>query len=179
MKCFNHEDREAVATCQKCGKGLCKECAAKYTPCLCDQCFEAVQRQNAQQVQAAENNRKRKYIAHLTHTRGEFFRTCLYGVLLAGFLFWFCTIGDTPAKQVWADFKVVWPFLVCIPFGWRVVAPFKQETQVIVIDNIWVMLGYYGVQIAIAFVMGIPCFIYMFVKMILAQRKLSKEKNNQ
>lgn len=81
------------------------------TPCLCDQCFEAIQRQTAQQAQAAENNRKRKYVTHLTHTRGEFFRTCLYGI-----------------------------------------------------------------QIAIAFVMGIPCFIYMFVKMILAQRKLSKAK---
>ena len=23
MKCFNHPEREAVATCQKCGKGLC------------------------------------------------------------------------------------------------------------------------------------------------------------
>lgn len=29
MKCFNHTEREAVATCQKCGKSLCKECAGK------------------------------------------------------------------------------------------------------------------------------------------------------
>lgn len=84
MKCFNHEDREAVASCQKCGKGLCKECASKYTPCLCDECFARIQQQSAQQAQAAEENRKRKYIASLTYTRGEFFKTCLYGVLLAG-----------------------------------------------------------------------------------------------
>ena len=43
MRCFNHEDREAVASCQKCGKGLCKECASKYTPCLCDECFARIQ----------------------------------------------------------------------------------------------------------------------------------------
>ncbi len=23
MNCFNHTEREAIATCQKCGKGLC------------------------------------------------------------------------------------------------------------------------------------------------------------
>lgn len=39
-KCFNHPDQDAVATCQKCGKGLCRECAAKYMPCMCDACVE-------------------------------------------------------------------------------------------------------------------------------------------
>ena len=27
MRCFHHEDREAVGTCKSCGKGLCRECA--------------------------------------------------------------------------------------------------------------------------------------------------------
>lgn len=27
MRCFYHEDREAVGTCKSCGKGLCRECA--------------------------------------------------------------------------------------------------------------------------------------------------------
>ncbi|MBP7275989.1 MAG: hypothetical protein KBA51_07280, partial [Kiritimatiellae bacterium] len=27
MKCFNHEDRDAVGTCKSCGKGVCRECA--------------------------------------------------------------------------------------------------------------------------------------------------------
>jgi hypothetical protein len=26
MKCFNHRDREAIAICKHCGKGLCDEC---------------------------------------------------------------------------------------------------------------------------------------------------------
>ena len=42
MKCFNHIELEAVATCQRCGKGLCRECAAKYSPCYCDECYTAV-----------------------------------------------------------------------------------------------------------------------------------------
>ena len=48
MKCFNHTDVEAVATCVDCGKSLCKECASRYEPILCDSCAEARQaRHNA------------------------------------------------------------------------------------------------------------------------------------
>lgn len=27
MRCFHHEDHEAVGTCKSCGKGVCRECA--------------------------------------------------------------------------------------------------------------------------------------------------------
>ncbi len=54
MKCFNHPEREAVATCQKCGKGLCKECAEKHTPCLCDSCAVQIQRDPRRPYRDAE-----------------------------------------------------------------------------------------------------------------------------
>lgn len=38
MKCYNHNDRDAVSTCLDCGKGLCSDCTAKYNPPICDQC---------------------------------------------------------------------------------------------------------------------------------------------
>ena len=31
MRCFYHEDREAIGTCKSCGKGLCRECAVDLT----------------------------------------------------------------------------------------------------------------------------------------------------
>jgi hypothetical protein len=31
MRCFYHEDREAVGSCTSCGKGLCRECAVDLT----------------------------------------------------------------------------------------------------------------------------------------------------
>ena len=88
-------------------------------------------------------------------------------------------MGETPFEQIWKDFKIIWPYLFCIPFGWRVTGAFKQNAPLVLLNNTWAMLAFYGVQIAIAFTLGIPCFIYMFVKMLLAQRKLSKTKNNQ
>ena len=34
MRCFYHEDREAVGTCKSCGKGLCRECAVELPKSL-------------------------------------------------------------------------------------------------------------------------------------------------
>ena len=51
-------EREAVATCQKCGKGLCRECAEKHTPCLCDLCAVQIQYDQQQQAQNKEEQRK-------------------------------------------------------------------------------------------------------------------------
>ena len=40
MKCINHPDRDAVANCKTCGRGLCQECASKRPPLpQCIPCF--------------------------------------------------------------------------------------------------------------------------------------------
>lgn len=38
MRCFYHPDRDAVAQCVDCGRGLCHECASKWNPPTCDGC---------------------------------------------------------------------------------------------------------------------------------------------
>lgn len=38
MKCYNHPEKDAIAQCGECGKGLCEECAKKWTPPICDDC---------------------------------------------------------------------------------------------------------------------------------------------
>lgn len=179
MKCFNHEDREAVASCQKCGKGLCKECASKYTPCLCEECYTALQQQAARQTQAAADDRKRKYVASLTNIRGEFFKTCLYGVLLIGVIYVLSLIGHSNMNEFVKNLKVAGFYVFCIPFGWRLIGAFKGNLPLAFLNNSGAIIGFYGIQIILSFLLGIPAFIYMFVKMILAQRKLSKEKNNK
>lgn len=40
MNCYKHPDREAVAFCGDCYRGLCSECAAKYVVPVCDSCVE-------------------------------------------------------------------------------------------------------------------------------------------
>ena len=78
MKCFYHTDREAVATCQRCGKALCRECAAKYNPCLCDECKSILDAADRQ----AESDKRQKYLDALVDTRSEFIRACIAGVVV-------------------------------------------------------------------------------------------------
>lgn len=41
MKCYYHEDREAVAQCS-CGVGLCKECLNQYKTPICQNCVDDI-----------------------------------------------------------------------------------------------------------------------------------------
>jgi prefoldin subunit 5 len=34
MRCFYHEEKQAVGLCKSCGKGICKECAVDLTTAL-------------------------------------------------------------------------------------------------------------------------------------------------
>lgn len=38
MNCFNHHELSAIAQCQDCSKGLCNECATKYSIPICSIC---------------------------------------------------------------------------------------------------------------------------------------------
>jgi len=38
MKCANHPEIDAVATCVDCGRGLCSACADKFSIPICDYC---------------------------------------------------------------------------------------------------------------------------------------------
>lgn len=55
MKCAYHVDREAVATCNVCGKGLCQECASYINPPECLGCYAA-------ELEAEKNGIKKSVI---------------------------------------------------------------------------------------------------------------------
>jgi len=40
MNCFYHPDTVSVAACVDCGKGLCQECAGRYSMPICNECNE-------------------------------------------------------------------------------------------------------------------------------------------
>lgn len=61
MKCYYHDNREAVATC-KCGKCLCRECADAHTPIMCSSCWSAHQKEietNRVLIKRNEENAKK------------------------------------------------------------------------------------------------------------------------
>jgi hypothetical protein len=49
MKCYNHNKIDAVATCRKCGKHLCKECYDKGQKGICHECLVTMHKETVVQ----------------------------------------------------------------------------------------------------------------------------------
>lgn len=57
MKCYYHEDKDAVGICTLCEKGICKDCAIEYNGKLyCKSCFDIVK--NRKERKLARNTKK-------------------------------------------------------------------------------------------------------------------------
>jgi hypothetical protein len=76
QRCRNHEDREAVCRCPRCGRSFCRECVTEHqSRLLCAACLRSV--------------------AHQSRSRSRIFRRFLpAAMVLAGFvLAWFVFYG--------------------------------------------------------------------------------------
>lgn len=175
MKCFNHTEREAVATCQKCGKGLCRECAEKYMPCMCDTCAAQNQKDQQQQAQNKEEQRKQKYKDALVDTRSEFIKTSIIGIL-AGILWtWYsATQSQANAGVGFAVYVGMFFFMFCMPFGWKFLTYLQSFIPISLFGTFWFWFIYIVVKVFLSLFIGLPAFIYQLVKTILTQRKINK-----
>lgn len=174
MKCFNHEDREAVATCQRCGKGLCKECASKYTPCLCDDCFEAIQKENHAQKVAAVEQRKQNRLEQLSFTTGDLILNCVFGAIFLGFVI-FCTASNGDGGVLLEGYYFL-PVIFCVPAGWRVVSRWirvGEEQRGIVRtyhEPVMAWIAEFLVKFFISWFLGIPAFLFQIYKVLRAKK---------
>jgi len=82
VRCFNHDDREAVGACKACSKGLCRECAVDLGHGLaCRSVHEgAVESLNALTTRAAR--------VQSTSTRARYVAPSFYAVMGVLFLGW-------------------------------------------------------------------------------------------
>ncbi|WNX84079.1 hypothetical protein RWV98_16085 [Agathobaculum sp. NTUH-O15-33] len=164
MNCYHHEDRVAVGTCQVCGKALCKECAGKHTPCLCDECFDACQTTLA----AAKAQAKKDAIID---THAEFVGALLKGLLGAvGLTALFGLLGGGNIMQI-APMGIGFFF---VPFGWAVLTYIEQWLPAFLMDGI-VFLFYLVVKLMLSMFLGIPCFLYQIIKYIYKLVKRAKD----
>lgn len=182
MKCFNHEEREAVATCQRCGKALCKECASKYTPCLCDGCYNAIQREKQIQAQNAENARKQKYIDSLVDTKEEFKETCMLGIGINVIIIVVAVLtalfsGDSIFEYAIGMLTYA-PFMFAIPFGWKLFSYSQSQEYfpLFILANPLSYVVWLCVKIGLSAVFGIPAFIYQAIKTLRVQKQINKVK---
>ncbi|MCM1056972.1 MAG: DUF6040 family protein [Firmicutes bacterium] len=176
MKCFNHPDREAVATCQNCGKGLCRECAEKHTPCLCDPCAAKLKQDAQKREQSKEEQRKQKYKDALVDSRSEFIKTAVIGVIVGVLLTWWLSTTSSSDMNGFGDYMGVFILFFFIPFGWKFLTYLQSFFPLSIIGTFWFWFIYIIVKALLSIFVGIPAFIYQLVKTILTQRKINKLK---
>lgn len=174
MKCFNHEDREAAATCQRCGKGLCRECASKYTPCLCDDCFEAIQNENHARKMAELEQRKQSRLDKLSFTRWDLMLNCLLGAPFAIYAIYSLIVES---YGISLENILVIPWMFCLPAGWRTMSKLirlgESGNTIIFIDTdsaFYMFVANLLVRCAGAFFLGIPSFLFQIYKMTRAKK---------
>ena len=174
MKCFNHTERDAVATCQKCGKGLCRECAEKHTPCMCDTCAAQVKQNQQQQAQNKEEQRKQKYKDALVDTRSEFIKTTVIGIIVGILFAWYMKNDNAELGVAYSVRYFVLGLFV--PFGWKFLTYLQSFFPLSIFGTFWFWIIYGIIKLVLSIIVGIPAFIYQLVKTILTQIKINKLK---
>lgn len=174
MNCCFHPEREASAYCVRCGKGLCSDCAEKYSPPVCASCANGSNSANAV---------KNDVISHFKHN-------IIGGIigLLIGFIPSLLLIAISGAassmgmENVFGNGEVsvglgtmisaTIPFtLSCVyigaalPSGWK--SLWKINKSYFLIVPIAGIILYFAIKGDIAMVVGIVAFpvdIYKYIK---------------
>lgn len=129
MKCYHHPDRDAVAACMECGRGLCKECASYYTKPLCSECA----------------------VSKALHIKGNLEKACLLFAVLA--LLSLVVIAAAYAPEI-PPARVLMSalFLACMPFGWYKLTEFTPRVFLILPVIGWIF--YFIVKAAVSACIG-------------------------
>ena len=190
MKCFYHEDRDAVATCQGCGKGLCKECASAHRPCYCPECWDDMQLK-IQAKRWASNEVSKQMNIHQKLVKIDEYKEenkkifiCLglgFAFVIAFVLFRYFAFGgfSEVESQSTIEGKIILFILAntiwgsvffTIPFGWRVL---KEHLDPDSIVKFWATIL---IRVIISSLIGYIAFPCYMVKMIINKIKIGKLK---
>ncbi len=155
MNCYFHTDQVAVATCQDCGIGLCKECASKYTPALCSECAGKRER-------AAQKDYEKAKQEHLQSAKDAFLKPIIFGSVVAGIVIVLGLVTCIITGE-WSIFTTMLSIAVTaffMRFGWNL-SSFAAFS-----DNSNVMVGIISIvlRIALSFILGIPAFFWTLYK---------------
>ena len=149
MKCYLHNDRDAVATCKQCGKSFCRECSDSMVRGLCSDC---VAEENAYAEQEKVNAKREA----LVDTKKEYLTTAIKGVIAATLWTFFIV-----SQQGFSFTELGTIFMVfTIPFGYRMITYLESFVKVLLFLPIVVWVFYVVLKIIAAALLGIPCFIY-------------------
>lgn len=154
MKCYYHEERDAVATCKNCGKALCKECASKNNPCMCSECIE---KEKNQKIRDKEIKRQQALI----DTKAEYITAIIKGILsviIMRILFQILGI------DIYNWYETLMLFF--LPFGWAILTYLEQFLPPLFLNGLFYLV-YIILKFAFSLIIGIFAFAFQTIKFII------------
>lgn len=136
MKCYYHPDRDAVAQCVECHKGLCNECAHKWEPPHCDGCGVSVKSVAEKQLKTIKGFGIYGAVGAILYA--------LYSFFAVGVLTGLVSIILIP---------VFWYVLASIPVGWWKLNMITSKFFLFLPIVGWLI--YFGIKFFLASIVGL------------------------
>ena len=161
MKCYYHHDRDAVATCTRCGKGLCAECADLFDPCLCIDCFNYAEDAKIMDEAFAKEREERAIIEYRNNAKRQFITLSAIGLFVAFAAY--CLMFRVGATGSYKYTTLALLVSFCAPFGWEVLT---EASNYFFADREYVVALWFAafcsiLKIVFSFAFGIPCLFFL------------------
>lgn len=163
MKCFYHSDREAVGTCQTCGKSLCRECAEKYTPLSCDDCHREM-------IARSRNEREKAKQDALIDTKAELIKATVIGLIFGIFIVVFIGLQkDSHGAPMYKPLEIVQFFFfgMGLPYGWALTSHFMPLYYGLSEEGFFRAFILNILKLGLSLILGIPAFLYQIIRLIV------------
>ncbi len=170
MKCYYHENKDAVGTCKECGKSLCKTCVDKYKSGLCESC-EQKRKEKAQKVL---DDKKAKLKMDAKSVRND----TIKDLVVAGVLSVVCAIIGYSIE----GFQGLLMF-IGFPWGWKLINQLMTGNfmgwLMVLTDKFWIVA--YILKFGLALFIGAftwPFFIGYKIYIFIKANNFEKETRN-
>ncbi len=179
MGCYEHNDRTVVATCPKCGKFMCRECAEKYKSKLCESCenerIKEEEEKAEQQKARVKNNAKANVETSKKQLRGVIIKSAIFGII--GIL-----LGMDSGSFV--NGLIFAYIFAALPWGWKYVKNAIDTGEWAWLaawtNNIWLLVFGIFFKFALAILIGIfamPIGIFKAIKNFNDAKKMQENIN--
>ena len=155
MNCYYHTNEVATASCQNCGKGLCKHCASFFNPPLCPDCA-------TEKIDDLKGNAIKRLVIMIV--------AAILGVI-------FCSILGG-GHGIVADTVIGIPLglIVCgIPSGWRFLNKITPNIFLFLPIVGWII--YFVVKTVLSVFCGVFTLLFTVIKSFVQIGKANKLRN--
>lgn len=153
MKCFNHTDMDATATCKNCNKGLCVECSSRFNTMLCEPCL----------IEHNKSVARNMYIGLATTV-----------LIFFGFMYVFGSIQGSSGEPLGYSKAILPSLLLAFTFwGWKFLSDYSPRLTMGT-GNVWIM--YFFIKLLMACFIGLIVAPYQIFKMLKELNTVNKTK---